>query len=62
MFITPDFSPLKNADHRMITARPGSMLGRYTAVRKKPFPRVVSPISIASRIGSTKPISRDQNV
>ena len=59
---TPDFSPEKKADHRMMTARPGSMLGRYTAVRKKPLPRRVSPMSMARRMGSAKPSSSDQKV
>ena len=59
---TPDFPPEKNADHRMMTASPGSMFGRYAAVRNSPFPRTVSPMSMARMIGSRKPITRDQKV
>lgn len=62
MFSTPDFSPEKNADQRMTTARPGSIFGRYATVRKKLLLRTVSPISSASTIGRKKPSSSDQNV
>lgn len=62
MFSTPDFSPEKNADQRMTTARPGAYSADTPPCGRSSWLRTVSPISSASTIGRKKPSSSDQNV